>query len=115
MSGRTDRVALGLVLVAGGVAALALGLELLGHGSTAAALGFSVAAVGAGGACSTAWARGARSDGRRLPLLLSGAVLPAFGAFALASVTHGGPWGLALDGTGVGAVAIAVLLLRRRR
>jgi hypothetical protein len=115
MGGRGDRAAVALVLLAAGAGAAGLGLELLGHGSTAASLGVPAIGVAAGGGCLFAWARGARSDPRRLPLLLVGMVLPAFAAFVLAPAADHGPWEIALEGAGVSAVAVAVLVLYRRR
>lgn len=115
MRGPTDRAALATVLVAVGVAGVALVLEVLGHGSRACAIGFSAVGVAAGSACLVVWARGVRNDRRRLPLLLMGLVLPAFAAFALASVVDGDPWRAVLDAAGIGGVGLAVLAIYRRR
>ncbi len=115
MPGQGDRLAVALVLVAAGTAAAALALEVLGHGSRAAAIGFSVVGLAAGGVCLRAWASGARTDRRRLPLLLAGFIVPAFAAVALASATGNGTWSLALDGACLIGVAIAVSAVHRRR
>lgn len=115
MHGRWERAATVLVLIAAGVGAVELGLAVLGHGSVAAAIGLAVAGATAGGACLIAWARGPRADPRRLPLLLAGAVVPAFAAFALAPTVDDGAWALALTGAGLSGVVFAVVALYRRR
>lgn len=115
MHGRSELAAVLLVLLAAGIAAVGLVLEALGHESVAAVVAFAVVGVVAGGACLIACARGPRVQRRRLPLLLAGGVVPAFAAFALAPAVEPWPWGIGLTGAGLGAVALSLLALYRRR
>lgn len=115
MDGRSERVAVALVLVAAAIAAVGLALDVLGQGSIVAVLAFAVVGVVAGGACLIAWARGPRVQRRRLPLLLAGGVIPAFAAFALAPAIKHGPWDIVLTAAGLGGVALSLLALYRQR
>ena len=94
-----DQVAFALVIVAAAVAAV----------------GFVAVAAAASCACLLAWNSDDRRDLRRLPLLLQGAVLLAFGAFTLRSIVDDGAGALVLEVAGLAGVAIAVLALSGRR
>jgi peptidoglycan/LPS O-acetylase OafA/YrhL len=114
MSRSPDRMLLALVVLATVVAAVGLALALAGEASDVPAAGFVVVALAAGCASLLSRGRGARGDRERLPLLLAGVTLPAFGAFALAALVAEGPGALALELAGVAGVGLAVLALSRR-
>ena len=115
MSGRRDRTALALVVFATALAAIGLALAADGKAANAPAVAFVVVALAAGCACLLAWASGARGERTRLPLLLMGVTLPAFGAFAFAALVDESAAAVFLVLAGVAGVALTVLILLARR